>query len=168
MSRRREDIDEDEHPIQINEYRSQVDEDEEQEGRGNTRTNDAQRPSLLDTISKIRGRMSSQQLLWLLGLAKSEAILLIIGTISLAVSSLVNLVLPNYIGTLVDTVMKTEGRSYLNRLIFIMLGLTVVMAIFTFIRALSFNLAGERVVAKLRKSLFSAIIGLVCERVILN
>jgi ABC transporter fused permease/ATP-binding protein len=119
-----------------------------------------ERPSLPVILKKLYTQFSSRQFLWLIGLAKPEIGLLIIGTISLVVSSGINLVLPNYIGTLVDTVLKADdGQAYLRRVIVVMLGLAVVMAITTFIRSLCFNLAGERVVARLRKHLFSAIIG---------
>jgi len=84
--------------------------------------------------------------------------LLVLGTIALAVSSIVNLVLPKYIGSLIDNVMKEEGRQYLNTLILSLFLLILLMAVTTFVRALCFNLAGERVVAKLRKMLFNAII----------
>jgi ABC-type multidrug transport system fused ATPase/permease subunit len=103
--------------------------------------------------------VKSDQIWWLLGLAKSEIWLLIVGTLALGASSVVNLLLPKYIGTLIDTVLKAEGRTYLNTLIFSLFLLTIVMAVTTFIRALCFNLAGERVVAKLRRMLFNAIIG---------
>ena len=112
--------------------------------------------SIMDRIKK--ALPTSSQLLWLASLSKYEIHLILVGSVGLIVSSVINLIIPERIGALIDDVTKDPNRQKLTWLAVSLLGLIVVMGVATFIRAYMFTLAGERVVARLRRRLFNAII----------
>jgi ATP-binding cassette subfamily B protein len=102
---------------------------------------------------------SKDQFLWLISLAKNELWLIVIGTIGLVLTSGINLLIPQYIGQLIDTVTNSsDAKLALSTLVLSFFGLMLLFAIFTFIRAFSYTLAGERVVARLRRNLFDNIV----------
>eukprot|EP00732_Lithocolla_globosa_P000289 Lithocolla_globosa_v1_NODE_75_length_6869_cov_16.602289.p2 type:complete len:595 gc:universal NODE_75_length_6869_cov_16.602289:5081-6865(+) len=103
---------------------------------------------------------NSSSLTRLLGLVKPQYKLLTIGMIALLLSSLAVLILPFVFGLVVDTLTGPPGetRDELNRLTFILLGIFFLTGIFNFIRGWVFNLIGHRIVAKLRKDIFNAIV----------
>jgi len=104
----------------------------------------------------------------LFSVAAPERCLLLWATFALVISSLSNLVIPTFIGLIMDSINRNinlgpsaqeEAIRELNRYI-IMLGIIIAIgSFFSFIRGYWFNLAGERVVARIRKQLFSSIIG---------
>ena len=94
----------------------------------------------------------------LLGLARPEAGLLIVATIGLFIGSSATLILPQGIKELMDSLVRPEGRAALNLTVIRGLALFVVIGVLGFFRAYLFTLAGERVVARLRKQLFERII----------
>jgi hypothetical protein len=93
----------------------------------------------------------------ILALAKPEIWLLLAGLVSLVIASGSALFLPSYAGQIIDAVAK-GGTHELNKAL-LSLGIVFgISALFTFFRAALFNISGERVVARLRKKLFQAII----------
>jgi ABC-type bacteriocin/lantibiotic exporter with double-glycine peptidase domain len=100
--------------------------------------------------------MNMGQIKWLLTLAKAEIWLLILGSIMLIVSSAANLVIPQYIGAMIDSV--TQEEDYLGRMVLTLFIVVLIMGITGAIRAYCYQVAGERVVARLRKTLFETIV----------
>lgn len=94
----------------------------------------------------------------LVGLARPELNMLIVATLALLLGGGVSLIAPQGIRLLMDAVAAPDGRSILNRAVLELLGLFVLVGIFGFIRAWLFTLAGERVVARLRKDLYGHVI----------
>lgn len=93
----------------------------------------------------------------LFSLAKPEWLMLLGGTISLVVSSGSMLMLPQFAGDIIDAVSK-DGEDKLYRALF-MLAITLgIGGVFTLFRVALFTISGERVVARLKKMLFSRII----------
>jgi ABC transporter fused permease/ATP-binding protein len=98
--------------------------------------------------------------LWLriFKLAKPELKVLLIGTIFLAISSTSNLVYPQLVRTMIDGALGSKQMSKINEVGLIMLGIFFVQAIASALRYYLFTMAGERVVLKLRKDLYSHIL----------
>lgn len=94
----------------------------------------------------------------LFSLALPEAPILGVGTVALLVGSVVTLVVPKGVGGLIGAVVQTEGQAQLDRLTLGLVGVAAVVALSSFARAYFYTLAGERVVARLRRDLFSSII----------
>ncbi|QSQ20151.1 ATP-binding cassette domain-containing protein [Pyxidicoccus parkwayensis] len=94
----------------------------------------------------------------LLTLARPELPFIIAGTVFLLVSSVSTLVYPRAIGNLVDEALSTRSQEMLDGLALTMLAVFVVQGVAMALRAYYFNTAGERVVARLRKSLFGALL----------
>jgi len=94
----------------------------------------------------------------LLALARPEVASLVGGTFFLLVSSAATLAYPKAIGGLVDEALGSRSRDVLDRLALLMLGVFVVQGVAMALRAYLFNTAGERVVSRLRKDLFRALL----------
>lgn len=115
----------------------------------------------------------------LMAQAKPERCILTVGTIALFMTALMQLTIPAWVGTIIDCIsgpdVHSKTNTELTKLI-IYLGLAhdqqsllevagigfgsviLIGAIFSFARGTLFTLAGERVVARLRRELFWAII----------
>jgi ATP-binding cassette subfamily B protein len=106
-----------------------------------------------------------------LSLARPELPTLAVGTLALVAGSGLGLVAPRGIGLLMDTVRVPEGldaaaaeaarlaaRATLDRTLFLLLGVFVLVGVFGFVRAWLFTLAGERVVARLRRDLYASVV----------
>lgn len=94
----------------------------------------------------------------LLSLARPELSLLIPGTVALFVGTGLNLVFPRGVGKLMDAIQQPDGREAMDKLIGTLLVVFFFGAIASFLRAYLFTYASERVVARLRKDLFGAIV----------
>ncbi len=103
-------------------------------------------------------RPPSVSLRRLLSLARPEWKLLVVATFALIVSSGLTLVSPQGIRVLMDAVTKPDGRGILDRTAVLLCLLFLVSALFTFLRAYLFTLAGERVVSRLRKRLYANVV----------
>ena len=94
----------------------------------------------------------------LLSLARPEVSLLALGTVALVVGSGGSLVFPKGIGVLMEAVLRPDGRAIMDKAVVALLGVFVIVSLAGFARAYFFTLAGERVVARLRRDLFGSII----------
>jgi ATP-binding cassette subfamily B protein len=94
----------------------------------------------------------------LVGLARPERGLLVAGTVALIIGSALSLVFPRGIGSLLAAVLEPDGKEVMRRAMGGLFAVFLVIAIASFVRAYFFTLAGERVVARLRKGLFASII----------
>lgn len=69
------------------------------------------------------------------------------------------MLIPQFIGQLIDIVTNSaNARFSLATLVLSFFGLMLIFAVFTFVRAFCYNLAAERVVARLRKQLFDNVV----------
>ncbi len=94
----------------------------------------------------------------LFSLALPEAPILVGGTIALLIGSAVTLAVPKGVGGLIGAVVQPDGQARLDRLTLYLVVVAAAVAVSGFARAYFYTLAGERVVARLRRDLFSAII----------
>ncbi|AKQ68958.1 Lipid A export ATP-binding/permease protein MsbA [Myxococcus hansupus] len=94
----------------------------------------------------------------LLMLARPEVVPLAGATLFLLISSGATLVYPRAIGDLVDQALNAKNRQVVDGLALVMLAVFVVQGLAMALRAYLFNTAGERVVARLRKDLFRALL----------
>lgn len=103
-------------------------------------------------------------------LAKPELLLLFLGTIGLFISSATFLAIPVIAGWIVDQIINESGdvdtpktlpggypMPTLTELVLILVVIFVIGAFFTFVRGTLFTVAGERVVARMRRDLFASI-----------
>ncbi|KAL1566387.1 ABC transporter B member 25 [Salvia divinorum] len=105
-----------------------------------------------------------------LSLAKPEAGSLIIATVALLIASTSSILVPKFGGKIIDIVsgdiqtpeQKSEALSAVYSTIFAIFLIVVIGSICTTIRAWLFSSASERVVARIRKNLFSH---LVCQEI---
>nr|XP_043626692.1 ABC transporter B family member 25-like [Erigeron canadensis] len=101
-----------------------------------------------------------------LSLAKPEAGRLIVGTIALLIASTSSILIPRFGGTVIDIVsgeletpeQKSEAVSEVNRTILGIFLIVIIGSICTALRAWLFSSASERIVAALRKNLFSHLV----------
>ena len=91
------------------------------------------------------------------GLARPEACWLVTGTLCLLVSTAADTAAPFFFGLVIDAATK-KTMAELNKTIVILLLVYIVGAIASMGRAFLFTLAGQRVVARLRKILFNCIV----------
>ncbi|XP_023242659.1 uncharacterized protein LOC111640825 isoform X4 [Centruroides sculpturatus] len=89
-------------------------------------------------------------------LVKSEMNLIFAGTLALLVSSGTTTIAPFYFGKMIDAAQKSLEK--LNETVLILLMIYLVGSIASMVRAWLFTLAGQKFVARLRKTLFSAMI----------
>ena len=95
----------------------------------------------------------------LVALAKSQWKILSIATMFLFATSGLSLIFPTLIGKMIDQIQieKGEALESINSSILTLFVLFFFMGIATFFRSYLFTVAGERVVASLRKALFSSL-----------
>ena len=95
----------------------------------------------------------------LIALAKSQWKILLVATIFLFATSGLSLLFPTLIGNMIDQIQIDKGDALdsINSSIFTLFVLFFFMGIATFFRSYLFTVAGERVVATLRKDLFSSL-----------
>lgn len=99
------------------------------------------------------------QLKWLASLARFEIPLIAAGSVALLIGSGTNLIMPQLIGQLMDNaISESKDMKQLGIITLALFVIVLITGIFTGIRAFLFQLAGERVVARLRKRLFDTII----------
>lgn len=91
-------------------------------------------------------------------LAWPERKTLALGTICLLVSSGLGLCFPLMIGTLVDVVTEEADRASLDQIVLALMGVFALMGLATALRAFLFTVAGERVVMRLRQTLFASLV----------
>jgi ABC transporter fused permease/ATP-binding protein len=91
-------------------------------------------------------------------LGRPEVKLLLGGTAALLVSSALNLAYPAFVKAIVDGVLSGEGTASIDSAALALLGLFALGGIAAAIRSFLFTVAGERVVASLRKQLYAAVI----------
>ncbi|CAM6128352.1 unnamed protein product [Calypogeia fissa] len=99
-------------------------------------------------------------------LARPEAFMLVVATVALFVSSLSNILLPKFAGNVIDIVTasttseadKEKALHDVNSAILLIVAIVAVGSVATMIRAYLFSAASERVVARLKKNLFSQLI----------
>jgi len=101
--------------------------------------------------------LSPGDVIRLLSFAKGEWKLLLLATVSLAIASGGNLVMPKFVGIFVDSVFD-KTIIELSNYVAILLVVFLVVAIFSLIRASIFEIAGQRIVTNLRADVFSAIV----------
>lgn len=96
----------------------------------------------------------------LLALAKTQWKMLGAATFFLFITSGLSLVFPTLIGQMIDQLNseKEAALQSINQSILFLLGLFFLLGIATFFRSYLFTVAGERVVASLRTSLFSSLV----------
>ncbi|WNZ63359.1 ABC transporter transmembrane domain-containing protein [Myxococcus sp. MxC21-1] len=94
----------------------------------------------------------------LLKLARPELLPLAAGTFFLLISSGATLAYPRAIGDLVDQALNARDRYVVDRLAMLMLAVFTVQGIAMALRIYLFTNAGERVVSRLRKDLFRALL----------
>ena len=94
----------------------------------------------------------------LLALARPERRILTVATAALLVSSAVSLVVPQAVRSIVDEVASQGPMRDLDRWVLALLALFVLSAGFAMVRAWLFTVAGERVVARLRRDLFTHLV----------
>ena len=82
---------------------------------------------------------------------------LAVATLALLVAAGLSLSYPWVVRGLVDGVLSGEGRAAVDRPVLLLLGLFALGGIFTALRAWLFTVAGERVVARLRRQLYAAL-----------
>ncbi|UJR33415.1 hypothetical protein I4U23_020859 [Adineta vaga] len=93
----------------------------------------------------------------LFSLAKSERFFISIGTFFLFVSSATQIALPYYFGKIVDDAITSATMRSVNTNVLILLGINCVGALASFFRAWVFELAGQRIVYRLRQNIFDSI-----------
>jgi len=94
----------------------------------------------------------------LLSLARPEARPLVIGTLALAIGSVMTLLYPMVIQQLIDGIEAGGGKELVTRGALMLVGLFSAGAFFGAIRAWLFTVSGERIVASLRTQLYRSII----------
>ncbi|MEM6930674.1 MAG: ABC transporter transmembrane domain-containing protein, partial [Myxococcota bacterium] len=95
----------------------------------------------------------------LFGLARPEAGLLVIATAALLISSALGLVYPIAVQWMIEAISGDEPPIDFDTAALMLVVLFAVQSVFSMVRAWLFTVAGERVVARLRTDLYSAIIG---------
>ena len=117
-----------------------------------------------DTEPSIAGRgdspriQDSASLRRLVALARPEAKILVLATLALFIAAALNLSYPLFIRQIVDGVAGPDAQQVVNQSALVLLALFGLNGIFTALRSYLFTVAGERVVARLRANLYSAIV----------
>eukprot|EP00698_Gefionella_okellyi_P017370 TRINITY_DN5061_c0_g1_i1.p1 TRINITY_DN5061_c0_g1~~TRINITY_DN5061_c0_g1_i1.p1 ORF type:complete len:757 (-),score=183.05 TRINITY_DN5061_c0_g1_i1:362-2632(-) len=104
-----------------------------------------------------KANMRGTNVLRVLSLTKEQWRELLGGTIGLLVSSATTIAIPAFFGRVVDAVVSAKSYEELVESIIILMIIVVINSVFTFLRAWLFELAGQKVVANLRKRLFTAV-----------
>jgi ATP-binding cassette subfamily B protein len=102
--------------------------------------------------------MAAQRLKWLYSLARPEAGRLVAATVMLLASSSLTLAYPLVIGRLVDVIAEGDAPGTLDQAVLLLLGLFALLGLATALRSYLFDVAGERIVARLRQDLYAALV----------
>lgn len=94
----------------------------------------------------------------LISLSYPERYYLAIAFIMLVVASVTNIIVPYFFGAVVDSALNYPDLKEMNRYIFYLIMVFLLGSIAGGLRSWLFELAGQRVVARLRKQVFAAII----------
>nr|QNH67877.1 ATP-binding cassette transporter subfamily B member 10-like protein [Brachionus rotundiformis] len=94
----------------------------------------------------------------LISLSYPERYFIFSAFIMLIVSSFTNIVSPYFFGSVVDSAVNYTDLSKMNKYIFYLLGIYLIGSLASGIRSWLFEVAGQRVVARLRRQVFNAII----------
>lgn len=94
----------------------------------------------------------------LLALAKPEAFRIGLATFMLLVGSTLSLGYPLVIGRLVDTIKEGAASGALDRAVLLLLAVFALLGGVTALRGYLFDAAGERIVARLRRDLYAALV----------
>ncbi len=109
---------------------------------------------------RTKGDLSDlKQLKRLFGYTKRYRSMLVFGILSAAISSLLGLVFPQFIGKFVDK-FNSSNAADLNTTIALLILVFFVQAIFNFLRTYLLNVSGEGVVADLRSALYQHLLSL--------
>jgi len=95
----------------------------------------------------------------LLSLARPELGILVVATVMLVLGSAMQLAFPLVVRWMVDLISEGVSPGEIDVVAGLLLGVFALSATFGGLRSYLFTLAGERVVARLRKDLFDAVIG---------
>lgn len=95
----------------------------------------------------------------LFALARPEVKVLAWGTFALFMTSGLSLAYPLLVKEIVDGVLGGEGRAAVDQAAGTLVALFFVGGVFTAMRSYLFTVAGERVVARLRQSLYASLVG---------
>lgn len=90
-------------------------------------------------------------------LAKPEALKLTFGFISLIIAAAAQLIVPRLMGGIIDAVVRGGGMRKLVESVIFLAAFFLVSNVFGFIRMVLFSIAGEKIVMRLRMSLFSTL-----------
>eukprot|EP00003_Mantamonas_plastica_P014621 TRINITY_DN2530_c0_g3_i1.p1 TRINITY_DN2530_c0_g3~~TRINITY_DN2530_c0_g3_i1.p1 ORF type:complete len:690 (-),score=220.25 TRINITY_DN2530_c0_g3_i1:771-2840(-) len=103
-------------------------------------------------------RMTKETIARILNMAKQEKRILTAATVSLLLYSIFSMAIPYLIGDIINAITHpSDGMELLNKTITELILVCILSSIMGFFRAALFTIAGERVVATLRKDLFRAI-----------
>jgi ABC transporter fused permease/ATP-binding protein len=91
-------------------------------------------------------------------LARPEWLPLLLGTLALFVGTGTSLAAPALVGRLVDGVTEGTGRAALDQAALVLVAIFGVSGVATAFRSYLFTVAGERIVARLRRQLYAAVI----------
>ena len=94
----------------------------------------------------------------LLELARPEWRSIALGVVFLALGSAMSLLYPQGLRVIIDGVLGGRQLELIDRTALFMVGIALVQGVSIALRALLFNIAGERVVARLREKLFRSIL----------
>lgn len=94
----------------------------------------------------------------LLKTARSELSILVGATLFMTISSVTNIIVPYFFGAVVDAATKYTDLNQMNLYVIYMFIILLIGSIASGFRSWLFGLAGQNVVAKLRKQVFTAII----------
>ncbi|HHO56188.1 MAG TPA: ABC transporter ATP-binding protein, partial [Trueperaceae bacterium] len=109
---------------------------------------------------RTKGNLSDlKQLRRLFGYTKKYRAMLIFGVLSAAISSLLGLIFPQFVGRFVDK-FKSNNINDLNTTIMLLILVFLTQAVFNFLRTYLLNVSGEGVVADLRSSLYQHLLSL--------
>ncbi len=93
----------------------------------------------------------------LFSLAAQERKTLTVGLVALAISSGSSLLAPYLVRQMIDGLTQGGGRAVVDRMALTLIAVFATSGLFTATRAYTFNVAGERVVSRLRGELYAAI-----------
>lgn len=108
--------------------------------------------------AKTRERLDVRQLQRLFAYTKPYRKLLIFGIASAAISAALGLVFPQFVGQFFDAFISGSSTAGLDRVVFLLILLFAIQALFNFFRTYLLNITGEAVVADLRSNLYDHLI----------
>jgi hypothetical protein len=94
----------------------------------------------------------------LIALSYPERFLIFIAFLMLIVSSITNIIVPYFFGAVVDSAQKYPSLDEMNKYIGLMFAVFLLGSVAGAIRSWLFELAGQRVVVRLRQNVFKAIV----------